>query len=176
MYRHMVAADPQRQPVMAKVAGLGWNALWMRPVEELLADELGFYHEEFELLLDEMDALPPGRPILSEGNAWLPELLHPLGVPPARVLYLVPTPAFQVAHYARRGFIKDILAQCVDPDAAFRNWMERDSRFGDEVCDQAAALGLCVIQVDGSLTLDEITALVEKAFNLTPLSSPHLRN
>jgi len=166
LFKHMSAADPATQPAMAKAARLDWNGLFMRPVEEQVADEIAFYHEELPLLLDEIAALPPDRPILAEGNAWLPELLVPLGVVPQRLLYLIPTPAFQQAHYARRGFIQDILAQCSDPAVAFHNWMERDARFGAVVRSQAEILGLCVIQVDGSLTLDETVALVENAFNL----------
>src|SRR5512146_1907288 len=55
LFDHMAAADPLRQPAMAKAArlsGLGWEALFMRPVEEQVADVLAFYREEFPLLLE----------------------------------------------------------------------------------------------------------------------------
>jgi hypothetical protein len=169
LFEHMAAADPLRQPAMAKAASLnrlGWDALFMRPVEEQVADELAFYHEEFPLLVDQLAGHPPEKPLLAEGNAWLPELLRALGVSPARAAYLVPTRGFQWAHYSRREFIQAILAQCPDPQPAFANWMERDARLGEEVCAQAAAWGAPVQRVDGSLGLEETRRWVERAWGL----------
>ncbi len=169
LFADMAAADPSRQPAMAKaarLAGLGWDALFMRPVDEQVADELAFYGEEFPLLLGLLAGLPPGRPILAEGNAWLPELLASIGVLPAGAAYLVPTREFQFAHYSRREFITGILSQCADPQAAFANWMERDARFGEAVCAQAETYGYPVIRVDGSLNLEETGRLVEAFLGL----------
>jgi hypothetical protein len=166
LYPHMRQADPARQPVMAKVAGLGWDELWMRPVAELLTDALEFYREEFDLLLGELAGLPADRPILAEGNAWLPELLEGLNVPPGRTAYLAPSRAFQLEQYARREFIGGILAQCRQPETAFQHWMERDARFADEIERQAQALGLPLLRVDGTLSLEETLGWVERAFGL----------
>jgi hypothetical protein len=131
-----------------------------------MQDEFAFYHEEFDMLLEELALYPQGQPILAEGNAWLPELLGRLQTPPGHIVYVIPTKEFQVANYSQRDFIKDILAQCGDPQSAFENWMERDARFGEKVDQAARQMGLPVIRVDGQLSLEETTALVEKAFNL----------
>ena len=179
LFEHMAAADPRRQPAMAKAAGLsgrGWEALFMRPVEEQVADVLAFYREEFPLLLELLAGYPPDRPILAEGNAWLPELLVSLGVPPARVVYLVPTREFQFAYYSRREFTAGILSQCADPQAAFDNWMERDARFGEVVITQAAAYGFPVIRVDGSLGVEDNLRLVEASFGLASELSANFTN
>ena len=167
MYAHMRLADAQKQPVMAKVAGLSWEEIWSRPVEVLVQDELDFYHEEFAMLLEELALYPQGQPILAEGNAWLPDLIDPLHISPGRIVYVVPTKTFQVDNYSQRGFIKDILAQCADPQSAFENWMERDARFGEVVSRDARQRGLPVILVDGRLSIEENTALVEQALHLT---------
>ncbi len=169
LFEHMAAADPLRQPAMAKVArqfDLGGDAMWMRPVEELVDDVLAFYREEFPLLLEMFPSYPQDRPILAEGNAWLPELLQGEGVSPARVAYLVPTREFQRTHYSRREFIRGILAQCSDPQTAFDHWMERDARFGALVCAQTSAWGAPVLRVDGSLGLEETQRWVEHAWGL----------
>jgi hypothetical protein len=167
MSAHMRLATPEKQPTMAKVAALSWDEIWTRPVEVQLQDEFDFYYEEFELLLDELALYPQGQPILAEGNAWLPELLGRLQAPPGRIVYVIPTRAFQVANYSQRAFIKDILSQCADPQAAFANWMERDARFGEKVDQSARQAGLLVIRVDGRLSIEENAALVEKALNLS---------
>jgi hypothetical protein len=171
MFRHMQEADPLKQPVMHKLAGLSWNELWLRPLEIQVADEFGFFREEFDLLLDEMASFPKDRPILTEGNAWPPELLSQLQVNPGRVIYLIPTREFQVSYYSKREFTKGILAQCDDPQAAFANWMERDACFTVQVLQQAHALGLPVIQVDGSTSLDENMLRVEHTLLVNFLNS-----
>jgi 2-phosphoglycerate kinase len=166
MYAHMRLAKAEQQPVMTKVASLSWEEIWTRPVEVQVRDEFDFYREEFAMLLDELALYPHGQPILAEGNAWLPELIGQLSIKPGRIVYVVPTKEFQVANYSQRGFIKDILSQCADPQAAFENWMERDARFGEEVSQKARQMGLPVILVDGRLSIEENAALVEKALNL----------
>ncbi len=166
LFEHLAAADPQRQPAMAHAWRLNWEERFMRPVEEQVADVLAIYGEEFELLLRQLAAYAPDRPVLAEGNAWLPELLRGAGVSPDRAAYLVPTRDFQRTHYSRREFIKGILAQCADPQAAFNNWMERDARFGELVCAQSAAWGAAVLRVDGSLGLAEVQRWVEGAWGL----------
>jgi len=166
LFEHMAAADPRRQPAMARAWRLSWDGRFMRPVEEQVADVFAIYREEFELLLGIIAGFPPDRPLLAEGNAWLPELLRDRGVSPARAAYLVPTRAFQLAHYSRREFIQGILAQCADPQAAFANWMERDARFGEIVCAQAAAWGAPVLRVDGSLGLEDTWRWVEGVWGL----------
>jgi hypothetical protein len=166
MYAHMRLARLETQPTMAKVASLSWNEIWTRPVEVQVQDEFDFYHEEFDMLLDELALYPQGQPILAKGNAWLPDLLGRLQTPPGRIVYIIPTKEFQVANYSQRAFIKDILSQCADPQAAFENWMERDARFGAKVDQSARQVGLPVIRVDGVLSIEENTALVEKALNL----------
>ncbi len=166
LFEHMAAADPQRQPAMARAWRLNWEERFMRPVDEQVADVLAIYGEEFELLLAQMAGYAPGQPLLAEGNAWLPELLRRAGVSPGRAAFLVPTREFQLAHYSQREFINEILAQCADPQAAFTNWMERDARFGELVCAQAAAWGAAVLRVDGSQGLEEVQKWVELAWGL----------
>ncbi len=151
---------------MARAWRLSWDGRFMRPVEEQVADVFAIYREEFELLLGILAGYPPQRPILAEGNAWLPELLSAAGVSPARAAYLVPTPEFQQAHYSNREFINEILSQCADPQAAFASWMARDARFGELVSAQAEAWGAPVLRVDGSLGLEETRRWVERAWGL----------
>ncbi len=166
LFDHLAAADPLRQPATARAWRLSWEGRFMRPVEEQVADVFAIYREEFEQLLGMLDRYPPDRPILAEGNAWLPELLRAAGIPSSRAAYLVPTPSFQRLHYSRREFINEILAQCSDPQKAFENWMARDARFGELVYAQAEAWGAPVLHVDGRLDLEEVQRWVELAWGL----------
>lgn len=146
---HIARANPAEHPVMCRLRAMGWNELWMRPVEEQVRDELAFYREEFGMILEDLAALERGgKPVLLEGAALLPELLHGIGVTAAQALYAVPTEDFQRAQYARRPWIRGILAECIDPEQAFENWMARDADFAREVASSAQGLGYRVLLTD----------------------------
>lgn len=152
---HQQAATPADHPRLHALGGMTWDAIWMRPVAAQVADELVIYREEFGLILDDLRALPPDRPILAEGAALLPELVAPLA---GAGVWVVPTPDFQLAQYRQREWIHGILAQCADPDQAFHNWMARDAGFAEVVTAQATARDLPVIMVDGRATIAENAA------------------
>ena len=103
----------------------------MRPVGELVADEIAIYREEFGMILDDLRALPADRPILAEGAVLLPEFVIPVMSDPRAAVWVVPTPDFQLKQYHQRPWIQGILKKCRDPDQAFRNWMDwRSEDFG----------------------------------------------
>jgi hypothetical protein len=165
---HLGQSTPAGQPLMARLKALSWNAIWMRPVETLIREEFAFYREEFPLILDDLRALPGTAPLIVEGTALLPELVAPLLNAPMEALWLVPTPGFQRAHYARRPWVRDILKQCSDPEQAFENWMRRDIGFADEVERQAAVQHLWSLRVDGSLSTGQVVAMAERWLGLAP--------
>jgi len=147
---HEQLVDPARYPVLHRLSGLSWNALWMRPVEQQIREEIALYREEMDLILDDLAKLPDDRPILAEGTAFMPAFLESLDIPYRRAIWLVPAPEFQRTHYARREWVEGILAQCDDPDQAWHNWMEREIGYAARVTDEARTLGRKLITVDGS--------------------------
>jgi hypothetical protein len=135
-----------------------------RPPAWQAEQEVNFYREQFPYLLEELRTAP--RPGVAEGADLLPELLHQAGIPFARAVWVVPTPRFQLEHYARRPWAHDYVAACPDPPAAFANWMERDARFAGHVAAQAARLGGKLLVVDGSRPVDDVAAEVARHFGL----------
>lgn len=162
---HVERAGPDH-PTLARLGRRSGDALWMRPLPEQIADEHEFCREEFSLALEDIAALPGGGPLLAEGTSLLPGSVAALGVPPARAIWLVPAPAFQREHYARRPWVKDVLRGCADPERAFENWMARDVAFGARVAEEASGLGYRVVVVDGSSPLPEVAGLVERHLGL----------
>jgi hypothetical protein len=160
-YRHAGLISPETQPVFDRVMHYSSEELWMRPVENQLNDELQIYREEFPLILADLLNLAVDRPVIAEGAALLPELVGPLLGSPHRAIWMVPTAGFQIEHYSRREWAKDIVKACSDPKQAFENWMERDIRFALEVRRQAERLGLRVLVVDGSQSPEQSSALVK---------------
>ncbi|HEU5102840.1 MAG TPA: hypothetical protein VFU22_27650 [Roseiflexaceae bacterium] len=159
-------AHKLRMRATRKILSLSWDELWTQPVDILLADVFAIYREEFQLIRDDLQALPPWPPILAEGMALLPDLVAPALPSPNRAVWLIPTPDFQRERYPKRGaWVQDILQQCADPDLAFRNWMDRDIESAQIVADEAAKRGLRIIQVDGRQSIASIAATVEEQFH-----------
>jgi adenylate kinase family enzyme len=163
---HMQQAKPEQQPVMFKYARIGWDEIWSQSVETLLTDELAYYRERFPFVLNDLSQITDDRPLLLEGVAFLPDLIHRYNVNPKNVIFMVPTFEFQIQHYSQRPWIQSILSECHDPKQAFENWMQRDHLFGLEVIRQAEEHGYHVILVDGSADIQAQFETVGTRFNL----------
>lgn len=178
--RHRTLVTPDRHPVFARLATASCDEIWMRPVARQIAEELELYREEFPLVLADLATLStsmPDRaptPLVVEGAALLPELVAGLDPDPHRVVWIVPTEAFQREHYARRPWRHDVLSECTDPDGAWRNWMARDAGFARFVAADATRRGYRVIEIDGSRSLDETYALVTQHFGWATPSTRQL--
>jgi hypothetical protein len=154
------AAD---HPVLTAWMGASCEERWMQPMEALVQEAVACYGEHFSLVVEDLLALPADRPILAEGTALLPQLVARFAEP-GRAVWVVPTAEFQREHYARRGFVAAILADCADPDAAFRNWMARDALFAQQVQQEAAARGFPTLVVDGTQNVEQNAAQIERVF------------
>ncbi|MGC9397157.1 MAG: hypothetical protein ACP5J4_20120 [Anaerolineae bacterium] len=157
---HSRRCDPVRHPVMAAYAKMSWNAIWSRPVEFQVREEFDYYRERFEMILQDLEACDAEKPLILEGAAYFPDLIKPYNMNPQRVLYMVPTHAFQIHHYRQRPWIRHILTECEDPEQAFENWMMRDHLFGQEVLRQAKANHYRTLVVDGKQSIDELFEVV----------------
>jgi hypothetical protein len=106
-YDHVKLVTPDTQPAFNKIASYDADGLWLRPVEQQIAEEIELYREEFRMILEDLRALPTDRPIIAEGAALMPELLAPLGIPHYKMMWVVPTGAFQRSHYEQRDWRHD---------------------------------------------------------------------
>jgi len=152
---------PECHPLTHKWLTTPWNELWMQSADTLLAEAIAAYTEQFELILEDLRALPNGEPLIAEGTALLPGLVAPLLSQDRRALWMVPTERFQRTMYPERGpWVQDILATCEDPAAALTAWMDRDVAFARWVAAEATALGLPVHWVDGSQDIPALGGMV----------------
>jgi hypothetical protein len=137
-----------------------------RPPSVMLKTFHGFQGEGFHLILEDLLALPEEPPILAEGYKLLPRLVSPLLSGPTQAVWLIPTPPFRRTAVAMRGSTWDIAGRTSDPERALANLLARDELYTDEVVKQAAALALRVIEVDGTLSLDDLTTRVAASLGL----------
>jgi 2-phosphoglycerate kinase len=168
-WEHAKRVDPVKQPTFHRLTQMTWDEIWMRPVKAQVADEFACYREEFAMILGDLLALPGSAPVIAEGAALLPELVSGLLHDRSRAVWAVPTELFQREHYTpeKRLFVNDILAHCQNPTQVFANWMDRDVEFARQAAEQARALDLKVLAVDGKRTIEQNAEIVAKWFGLT---------
>jgi hypothetical protein len=151
---------------MHRISTMTWNEIWSRPIPTMVQDELEYYREMFEMIVEDLLQVETGKLILAEGAALLPELVAECGIDRQRALYLVPTMEFQVHHYKQREFIHGILQECENPEQAFGNWMMRDHLFGKQVLRQAESRGFGTILVDGERSIEDLLEHTGRHFGL----------
>ncbi|HEY8788202.1 MAG TPA: hypothetical protein VIM10_03565 [Actinopolymorphaceae bacterium] len=144
------------EPVLIKLGDLPIEVRLRQGLEIQVADVFEAYREEFPLI--RADLADATLPTVVEGAALLPDLLATAGVPASSAVWLVPTEEFQRAHYARRGWARNLLVGISDADDLFETWMRRDAAFGRLVALQARDLGYRVITVDGSASAESVFA------------------
>lgn len=140
--------------------------VWVnRAPDEMAANARLSFIERFEMVLDDLRAMPSGPPILAEGWGLRPELVAPLIDTPEKAVFLVLTEEFrqhQLRALARAASFTG--AGVSDPERAQRNRIERDRLLAQDVVDSAHRLGLRVIMVDGSRDAAAIASDVEEQF------------
>lgn len=166
---HAGAATVEMQPNLHRISLLRDDALWMRPVAELLADEIAVYREEFAMIESDIRDLlvaGQGQMVLVEGAALLPDEVFARCGASVCAAWLVPSPEFQWLHYSRRAWAKEVVSACSDPDVAFAHWMQRDIEFANWIEGRARSLGYACLRVDGSTSLAENVRWVELQLSL----------
>jgi hypothetical protein len=167
-YRHLESISPDQFPRLFRAGHASPEEVWiLRSVDQQIEDELELYREEFPLILEDLAEMPPTPSVIAEGAALLPSMVANAGISGDRALWIVPTEAFQLEHYARRPWRHDVVKDCSDPEQAWENWMARDAGFARSVAAEANALGFEVITVDGSRSIAETVRLVEEHFGLS---------
>ena len=127
-----------------------------------------FRGEGFGLIVADLLDLPTESGVLVEGFRLLPHLVRPLLAVPAQAVWLLPTPEFRRAAFHGRGTTWEIAGRTGDPQRALRNLLERDRMFTDRLDRQTKELRLRSIEVDATMSEDDLFRRVSAAFELRP--------
>jgi hypothetical protein len=161
MADHASRCAPQECPFLTEFAAMDMDERWVnRPPETMLETFHWFQGEGFRLIVDDLLRLPGDRGVIAEGFRLLPRLVKPLLTVPASAVWLVPTPEFRRAAFARRGSLWEIARKTSDPERALRNLLDRDRMFTERLRDEAEGLDLHVIEVDTTMTEDDLVGRV----------------
>ena len=141
----------------------------MREPSLQCAEEFEFYKEIFEYVLADLQKIRCENGIITEGAAYIPNLMKQIGIPGSRYISITPEKEFQISHFQKRAFVPFILEGCSDKEKAFCNWMERDVLFAGEVQKQCCENNYISIINDGSMGVDELVNRVAAHFGLADI-------
>lgn len=141
------------------------DAVWVqRSPEEMAAETLAGFPVRFEWALDDLRALVSGRPVVAEGWGLRPELVAPIVDSVRRMVVLVPTREFRERQLRALPRAAAFGRQVSDPDKAQHNRVTRDRLVAENAAARARALGIRVIDVDGSGDAEAVTGTVADHF------------
>ena len=165
---HASRLAPAEAPLLHAFLAMDMDERWAsRTPDVMLKTFPWFAGEGFDLILDDLLALPREPLMLVEGFRLLPRLVAPLLSLPYQAVWLAPTPAFRRMAFDRRGFTWEIPTRTSHPERALSNLLIRDQLFTEEVASEASALRLPVIVVDGARGIGELTEQVACCLGLS---------
>ncbi len=118
--------------------------------------------ERFPLVLEDLRTLPQDEVIIAEGPGLFPECVYPYLAGQQQAMWLVPTDA--VCRGCRTSRLLSSYSQTSDPAQALQKLIERGMLLAAYVKHKAAELNLRCFEVDGSLLVAEVGAIVEAHF------------
>lgn len=168
MAEHARRSTREDSPLLYRFLAMGMDERWVnRPPGTMLETFHWFQGEGFRLIVEDLLRLPREPGVIAEGFRLLPRLVEPLLSAPARAVWLLPSPAFRQAVVGSRGGSAwGFLAKTTDPERALRNLLERDRMFTDILREEAARLGLPAVEVDATMTEDDLAERVTEVFGL----------
>ncbi|MBM2577710.1 hypothetical protein JQC91_15490 [Jannaschia sp. Os4] len=154
MADHARRCPTDRCPRLAAFRRADMDARWLGSTpEEMAATFHWFVGEGFDLIVEDLRAMPRDRPIVAEGFRLLPDRVAPLLGAGGREVWLLPTPAARRRAFDARGTTWDIPARTSDPVRALRGLLARDALFTDRIAAETAALRLPRLRVGRGTTL-----------------------
>jgi 2-phosphoglycerate kinase len=168
MEEHARRSDPADTPLLQAFLAMDMDERWANRSPEVMFQTFHWFAGEgFDLIVDDLLALPDDPPILVEGFRLLPRLVAPLLAQKDHAVWLVPTSVFRRTAFESRGSTWKIPNQTGKPEQALSNLLIRDQIFGEEVAREAAALRLRAIAVDGTVGVDEMVRRVAHHLGLS---------
>lgn len=168
MADHGKRSTPEDCPYLHEFIAMDMDERWVNRSPNVMLETFHWFRGEgFHLIIEDLLRLPKEPGVIVEGFRLLPRLVKPLLAVQSQAVWLLPSPAFRQAVFASRGGPQwGFIGKTSNPEQALRNLLARDAMFTQRLYAETKRLELNVIQVDGTLTVDELTGQVIKAFGL----------
>src|SRR5215204_3598286 len=169
-----VMADHARQstredsPLLHRFIGMDMDERWVTRLPAVMLETFHWFQGEgFDMIVDDLLRLPREPHIVVEGFRLLPRLVEPLLAVRAHAVWLLPAPDFRQSVVESRGrSASGFLARTTDPERALHNLLERDRMFTNILREETARLEVPAIEVDATMTEDDLAKRVTEGFGL----------
>jgi hypothetical protein len=141
---------------------------WVYPAPEDLASRAcQAFQDRFSFMIEDLTtlSLPEGMLIIAEGYGLTPRLVSPLLTKPEQLVCLFPTNEFKAASMRRRGK-GQFGGKVSDPQRAADSLRRLDRLIADRLRSEAQSLGVDVIEIDGSISIDDPATAIGLRFGL----------
>ncbi|HEY2049604.1 MAG TPA: hypothetical protein VGH03_09685 [Caulobacteraceae bacterium] len=154
-------------PQLAEFVRMDMDERWLNRSPEVMLETFHWFRgEAFNLIIEDLLALPTNQPVLVEGFRLLPALVEPLLYDRRQAVWILPTPDFRLSAFESRGSLMDIAGKTSDPQRALGNLLGRDEMFTDLLRGEAQARELAAITVTEGMTAEESTRRIASQFGL----------
>jgi hypothetical protein len=173
MTDHVRRSSPRDSPFLSRFIAMDMDERWLNRTPEVMLDTFHWFRGEgFGRIVEDLLRMPADPAVIAEGFRLLPRLVQPLLAVPRHAVWLLPTPEFRRTALQTRGSLWHIAGRTSDPEKALRNLLERDGMFTDRLREETDRLHLAVIDVDGSVTEDDLAERVADLFGLAGPDPP----
>jgi len=166
---HARRSSAEDCPLLNRFMAMDVDERWLNRTPQVMLETFHWFNGEgFDLIIKDLARLTRETGIITEGFRLLPHLVKPHLASFDRAVWLLPTPDFREAVFETRGGAAwRFLAQTSEPERALRNLLERDRMFTDQLREEAARLGLHVIEVDVTTTENDLVERVSQLFGFS---------
>lgn len=168
MRDHAGRTTPQDAPLLHRFIAMDMDERWVNRSPETMFETFHwFWGEGFGPIVEDLLRLPREPCVVVEGFRLLPNLVKPLLAAPRQAVWLLPTPEFRQAAIRSRAVAGEgFVWRTSDPVRAGHNIAERDRMFTRRLREETERLRLHAVQVDTTMTEDDLAERVEAAFGL----------
>lgn len=154
-------------PLLQEFQRMSMDERWMLRDPATMYRTFPWFHGEgFDLLVEDLLALPRASVTLVEGFRLLPQLVLPLLTDLRHGVWLFPTKAFRQAAFTARDGDAAFWTRTTDPDRALTNLLERDRMFSNAILAETTRFGLNAVPVDGTTSIDDQAVRLAAALSL----------
>lgn len=168
MRDHAGRTTAEEAPFLHEFIAMDMDERWVNRSPGIMLETFHWFRGEgFGLIIEDLLRLPQEPCVIVEGFRLLPHLVKPLLAAPEHAVWLLPTPDFrQAAIQSRATPGEGFVGKTSDPAKAGRNIAERDRMFTRHLQGETERLRLRTIQVDTTMTEEELGEQVTTAFGL----------
>jgi 2-phosphoglycerate kinase len=165
---HFKRSTPECCPFLHEFMAMDMDERWVNRSPKAMLETFHWFRGEcFSMIIEDILRLPKKPGVIAEGFRLAPHLVKPLLAVCSQAVWLLPTPEFRQAVLDSRGGPEwGFLGKTSDPERALRNLLQRDAMFTHSLYEEAKRLELNTIEVDTTMTVDDLARRVTEAFGL----------